>query len=172
MKILIYGFKPFGGYKENISEKVVEKLKEENFKKVILPVVPRAKIILNHIKRIKPDIVIGIGLCGKGRFIRIERRAKNIYRSGELKLAKKINPRGLKSYLVNLKLNKVPGTQISYDAGQYVCNFTIYNIMDWIQKDRLPMKFAFIHIPYNFKVQKAAEITKKLIIQTKNRYVV
>ncbi len=163
MKILIYGFKPFGKYKENISEKIVKNLDKRKFKRIVLPVNFDSKIIINYIKKTKPDIVIGLGLLGKGRFVRIERKAKNIYKDKKNPTKKEIKRTGPNQYLVNLKIKKTTDTKISYNAGEYICNFTMYIVMDWIYENKSPIKFGFIHIPYNLEFKRAIKIIKKLI---------
>ena len=74
-----------------------------------------------------------------------------------------INPMGPKLYSTNLKLKKVPGTTVSYDAGEYLCNFTMYTILDFIKKENLKTKFAFLHIPKNYNLQKALKIIQRLV---------
>jgi len=162
-KILLYGFKPFKKFKKNISEEVVKNI-DMKFKKVILPVVPKKEIILDKIKRYQPEIIIGIGQCRKGKLIRIERKAKNRYKTKEARKVK-IDKRGRDQYLVNLKLKKIPGTKISYSAGEFLCNFSMYVIMDFIKKRGLKTEFAFLHIPRDYKARKAIRLIKKLISQ-------
>ena len=161
-KLLIYGFKPYKEYKRNISEIVVKKLKigkRFKVKKIILPVFFR-KDILKEIKKFKPDIILGLGQKGRGKLLEIERTAGNIYK----KDGKRINPRGPKRYLLNLRFKYKPkGTKINYISSDYVCNFTCYIIMDYIKKNKLKTKFAFIHIPKDYNSRKAVKIIQEII---------
>ena len=45
----------------------------------------------------------------------------------------------------------------SDDAGQYVCNYSMYRVLNHIEKNGLDTKFTFIHIPPNYDVEKARE---------------
>jgi pyroglutamyl-peptidase len=38
-------------------------------------------------------------------------------------------------------------TQISHDAGQFVCNHLYYSVLNYIQRHRLPCQCLFIHVP-------------------------
>ena len=164
-KILIYGFRPFKKYKKNISAETAKKVTQNReITRAILPIVYKKKYILSKIRKYQPDIIIGLGQT-EGKLIEIERKTKNIYEMEGSKLKRKINPKGPKQYLVNLKLKKISGTEISHNAGEYLCNFTMYVIMDFIKKKRVKVKFGFIHIPRNYGLQKAVEVVKKLISQ-------
>lgn len=51
-----------------------------------------------------------------------------------------------------------PGSQnvltYSTDAGQYVCNNLTYNFQSFIEKEKLPVSYSFIHVPEIYKVAK------------------
>lgn len=166
-KFLIYGFKPFGEYKKNISEELVKKIKMKNglkIRKFVLPVVFEKKYILQEIQKYKPDIIIGLGQRKNRKAVEIERKGKNIYQERGQTIKRKINPKGPAEYLLNLLLKKKPkGVKIDYRTGIYVCNFTRYIIMDWIKTKGLETKFMFIHIPQNYNISKAMKILKKII---------
>ncbi|GEM_PF-5042702 len=155
---------PLKKYKKNIFQEVIKRIDKRKFIKVILPIISKKKYILNKIKKYRPDIVIGFGQTG-GKLIKIERKAKNIFEVEKAKVKKVINPKGPKQYLVNLKLKKIPRIKISYDAGKYLCNFTTYTIMDFIKKESLKTKFAFLHIPKNYKLKRTVKIIEKLLSQ-------
>jgi len=48
---------------------------------------------------------------------------------------------------VNLKLPKSPESTITYDAGDYVCNFSMYVSCEYCEQHNV--KYAFLHIPLN-----------------------
>lgn len=163
MKILIYGFRPFKKYKKNISEEVVKNLvNKRKFIKVILPIVYKKKYILNKIKKYQLDVIIGFGQSA-GKLIRIEKRAKNIFEMERPKGKRVIDSTGPKLYSTNLKLKKIPGARISYNADDYLCNFTMYVILDFIKKENLKTRSAFIHIPKNYNLKKATRVIQELI---------
>lgn len=161
-KVLIYGFKPFKNYKKNVSQEIIRKFDRKGYIRIVFSVVHEKDQILRKIEKHQPDIVIGLGQ-GKERLLSIERKAKNIFKTEKSKRRRKISPQGPKQYLVNLKLKKIPETRISYDAGDYVCNFSMYIIMDFIKKKKLKIKFAFIHIPKDYNPQKAFSAIQKII---------
>ncbi len=164
-KILITGFKPYGKFKINITEKIIKKIqKKKNVKKIIFPVIFKKELFVKNIRKLKPDIIISLGQCSQGKLLRIERKAKNQIKLKKGKI-KKINKKGPKEYLVNLKFKKLKESRTSYDAGTYVCNFLIYTIMDYIKKKNLASKFAFIHIPKDFQLKIGVKIIEKLLNQ-------
>jgi len=168
-KILIYGFKPYKKYKKNISEEIVRKLKiKDRFrvKKVILPIEFRKDYILKEIRKYKPDFIIGLGQKGRGKLFEMERKAKNIFRKEKTKVKKIINPKGPREYFLNLKLKeKIPEVRYDYHSSDYLCNFSQYIIMDFINKRRLKTKFAFFHIPKDYPLKKGLKTLKKIILK-------
>ena len=156
MKLLVYGFKPYDEWKENISEKVVKRIrKRKNLKKVIFPVKFWKKQFLNEIKRSKPSVILGLGQHPRGRIICIERRAVNLRRHNK---RPKILFRGKPRYRsVSLKLKNDRNSRISYNAGKYICNYSMYVISD----KNIP--FAFIHIPRNYNVKKVTKFVEGVI---------
>ena len=160
MRITIYGFKSFLDYKENITEKIIKKIKnKKNLKKIVFNVEFNKNQFLKEIKKSNPDIIIGLGQYSRGEKIRIERKAINAQRKNEEKFSKKINKKGLKYLFTNLKLKKDSFSWISYYAGDYVCNFSMYIISDFIKNKNI--KYAFIHIPKDFKLSEAVEFVEK-----------
>lgn len=156
MKILIYGFKPYGRWRENITERVVGKVRgRKGLKKAVFPVRFERGIFLKEIKKCKPDIILGLGQCPRGKKLRIERRAANLKRSSKKEKPKIISKGRPKYQFVNLRLEKSKISWVSYNAGKYVCNFSMYIISDF-SKDK-NIKFAFIHIPKDYDVNKAVE---------------
>lgn len=161
MKILVYGFKPYKHWKENITEKILRKIKpRKNLKKVIFPVEFERKVFLDRIKRYKPDIILGLGQCSRGKKIRIERKAVNLKKHNKKEKAKIISRNKPKYLFTSLKLKKDKGSRISYNAGQYVCNFSIYVISDF-SKNKIG--FAFLHIPSDYNLNKAVRFVESKI---------
>jgi pyrrolidone-carboxylate peptidase len=139
MKILLYGFKPFGDYSENISERVVRGIKpRRGLVKVVFPVAFNRSLYSRAFKRMRPDVILGIGQCGAGRRIRIERTAHG--------------KRGRFRH-VTLKLRPDAVSRISYDAGNYVCNFSMMTMLESIRGSQT--EFAFIHIPKSYNLRNA-----------------
>jgi len=117
-----------------------------------VPVKFHKNIFLNTIKKYNPDIILGIGQCARGNIIRIERKASNLKKT--------------QYKLVNLKLKKNKYSRISYNAGSFVCNFSMYVILDYIKNKKI--KFAFIHIPHNYDLSKSIKFIESKIYEARN----
>jgi len=167
-KLLIYGFKPYKHIITNASEEIIKKLDESY--KVILPLKFDDSLIINKIEKIKPDVIIGLSSSREGRLLRLERKAKNIIKLKKSKTKKLIDKNGPEKYYVNLKIKKIKGTRISYNAGTYTCNYMMYSVINHIKKNKLDIKYAYIHIPRNFKTNKALKIIQKLIKNIKKEH--
>lgn len=162
-KILVFGFKPYGKYKTNISEIIVNKLRNKKIsKKIILPITFNRNRIIKKIKEIKPDVILGVSQHPRARKIRIERKAKNMIKLRKEKL-KFTNKNSKKVLFTNLKIKKINGTTITYNPGTYVCNFVMFNIMDYIIKNDKDIKFAFLHIPKKYNIRKGISTINKII---------
>jgi len=161
MKILVYGFKPYKNYRENITEKIVRKISNRAcLKKVIFPVKFKKEYFLEKIKKLKPDVILGLGQHPRGQKIRIERKAANSkkYNQERPEIIYKGKP---KYQFVNLKLKKDKDSWISYDAGKYVCNFSMYVITDFFKNKEI--KFAFVHIPKDFNFKRVIRFVENKI---------
>jgi len=155
-KILIYGFKPFQGLKENITEKIIENIKNrKNLRKVVFPVKFEKKMFLNEIKEFEPDIILGLGLHPRGKKIRIERKAVNLKQFSKKDIPKPIYKNKPKYLFATLKLKRDKESWISYDAGKYVCNFSMYTLLEFTKNKNI--KFAFLHIPKDYNLNKAVK---------------
>ncbi|OGD62483.1 hypothetical protein A2160_00170 [Candidatus Beckwithbacteria bacterium RBG_13_42_9] len=160
-KILIYGFDPYQGFKENISAEIVRKIPgRNNLTKVIFPVKFNAHIFRQKIKEIDPNIIIGLGQRPRSRKIRIERKAQNLFgvKAEKPKIILKNHPKYL---ILNLKLNADKNSYISYKTGRYVCNFSMYVISHFCQNKNI--KFSFLHIPQKYHLAKAVKFIEEKI---------
>jgi len=166
-KILVFGFKPYGKYKTNISDLIVKRIKNKKIvEKIVFPVIFGNNGIIKKIKETKPDVVLGICQHPRARKIRIERKAKNMIKLKKEKKSRLINKNSKKELFTNLKIEKTKENVIAYNAGTYVCNFTMFNIMDYIIKNNKDIKFAFLHIPKNYDIRKVIKAINKIINNT------
>lgn len=161
-KILVYGFGPYDGYKKNITEEVIRKLrKRKDLVKVVFPVKFEKKMFLDKIRKSKPDVILGLGQCRAGSKIRIERKAvnkKKVSKKGKTTPIYKNKPARM---LATLKIKRDKDSRISYDAGKHVCNFSMYVILNYCREKDI--RCAFLHIPYDYDVRKAVKfITNKI----------
>lgn len=162
MKLLLFGFKPYKEYKDNITEKIVRKTSDrKDLIKIIFPAKLEDKIFLEKIKGFKPDVILGLGQHGRSKTIRIERKAKNIKRQGKRGEPSPIYTNKPKYQFLNLRLKKDQNSRTSYDAGDYACNFSMYVISDFVKDKNI--KFGFIHIPKNYNLDKAVRFVESKI---------
>lgn len=162
MKILIYGFKPYKHFKENITEKLVKKIRNrKGLIKVIFPAEFQKQIFLEKISKSKPDIILGLGQHSRSKKMRIERKSVNLKRENKQDKAKVIFKNMPHHFFVNFKFKRDKTSWISYNAGKYVCNFSMYVISDFIKNKDI--KFAFIHIPKDYNINKAINFVESKI---------
>ncbi|MPZ76233.1 MAG: hypothetical protein GEU77_06885 [Deltaproteobacteria bacterium] len=64
-----------------------------------------------------------------------------------------------------LEIKLRPQVGRSNNAGDYVCNYSMYVILDNIGRKALEVKFGFIHIPHDSNPHKATEIVAGAIKQ-------
>lgn len=79
---------------------------------------------------------------------------------------KKIVSTDLKFILASAVLKKDTNSWLSYNAGTYVCNFSMYIISDLLQNSGV--KYAFLHIPKQFDVDTAVHFVEAKIKEMVN----
>lgn len=167
-KILLTAFEPFAGRKRNPALEVMAGLKPGAFGgrrlfREKLPVSGRdaGPALSRLLLKIKPDLIVSLGLAAGEAALRVERFGLNIQdygikdNKGWLPEGKKIKEDGPAAYFVNtdpLKLaaaarrTGVPA-YVSNHAGAYVCNTLIYEAMHAISESGFRTKYAFLHLP-------------------------
>ncbi|MDD5217888.1 MAG: hypothetical protein PHS88_07270 [Candidatus Omnitrophica bacterium] len=162
MKILVYGFSPYKNYSENITERIIRKIRNrKDLTKIIFPVAFQKHIFLEKIRKNNPGVILGLGQHPRSKKMRIERKAVNLKRENKQEQAKIISKNKPAHLFINVKLKKDNNSWISYDAGKYVCNFSMYVISDFSKNKNI--KFAFIHIPKDYSVNKAVKFVESKI---------
>jgi len=174
-KVILTGFEPFDKIKRNPSMEVVNLLKEENFPgislyTVILPTVygESSEVLIRHITDLEPSFVISLGVATGRKKISLERFALNID-DAVTKDNKSVKRTGLKIYedgphayrtilpvekiLKELHRYKIKSI-ISNFCGTFVCNHLMYSILYHIDKNNLPIKFGFVHLPGLLRMKK------------------
>ena len=169
MRLLIYGFGPYKQFKENITEKIVRRLPEKKgLRKIVFPVRFQKRQFIAAIKEYKPDTILGLGQSSRGSYLRIELRAVNRKRVDKTERPRSIVPGRSKWLQTNLRLDGGYRARLSYSAGDYVCNYSIYVILEYIRRNRLPTRFGFVHIPHEYSLARARRFLLKAVreIQT------
>jgi pyroglutamyl-peptidase len=164
MRILIYGFGPYRQFHDNITEKIVRALpRRVGLKTIVFPVRFHKHQFIGAVKRFRPDVVLGAGQCSGGRILRLETRATNRWRYSRLDKAKPIVPGGPPKLLTNLRLKLAQRTRVSNDAGDYVCNYSMYVMLDHIKRRKLPVLYGFIHVPRSYDPKQAARVLRQVL---------
>jgi pyroglutamyl-peptidase len=164
MRLLIYGFGPYRQFQNNVTERIVRQLpRRKELKKIVFPVRFHQNQFLGIIKNLRPDVILGLGQCSGGQRLRIEAQAANKRRAHQSGAAKPIRPGGAPRLRTNLELDLGRHGRNSRRAGEYVCNYSMYVILDFLKRHQLPVRFGFIHIPHRYDEKKAMRILAKAI---------
>lgn len=164
MRILVYGFGGYRSFKENVTGKIIRWLpRRRQLAKIIFPVRFHRRQFIDAVRKHDPEVILGLGQCSRGRRLRIERRAINRRRNESHHKAKPIVRGGPRQLSTNLKLNIGSAARISRNAGDYVCNYSMYVILDYLKRRRVPVRFGFVHIPHDFDPGRASRILAKAI---------
>jgi pyroglutamyl-peptidase len=164
MRLLIYGFGPYRQFQENVTEKILRRLpRRSGLKKIVFPVRFHRGQFLNAINEHSPDVILGLGQCSYGQRLRIEAQAVNRRRNNQREKTKPILAGGPPRLRTNLKLALGGQGKSSNKAGEYVCNYSMYVILDFIKRRQFSIRFGFIHIPHRYDYQKAIRLLEKAI---------
>ena len=131
-------------------------------KRFVLPVtVDVFKELKRKVAMKRFDLILHLGLATKSKYMRIERRAKNIIdfkipdNSGN-KISKRcIVPKGPRFLYSSIPIGSITKRLrqekkkfiISNSAGTYICNLLLYHSLDEARKKDRPVKIGFIHVP-------------------------
>jgi len=171
MKLLLTGFKAFGGSAYNMTEKILKTIHNPKVDVLVLDVhYERAfQQLENHLQEHTYDMVIAFGEAPIQK-IQLEYLALNMMharipdeRTFQPKHTR-IVPNGPMTYPSNLPLHEMETFlkshhieyQVSYHAGTYVCNDLFYRMMHRAYK----IPSGFIHIPHELAYESQ---TKKAI---------
>ncbi len=144
--VLVYGFGPYMGFRENVTEKTIRALPRSlrAHRKVFAVKFDRG-MFERELERVRPEVVIGMGQHPRARKLRLERIAK----------------RGAVRRTVSLRLPRTPDTTTTYDAGGYVCNFSMWVVQEWCAKHAA--RFTFIHVPRAYPPARLATYLAKCL---------
>jgi 8-oxo-dGTP diphosphatase len=161
-RILVTGFEPFGEHLSNVSGDIATSLEGELIRgcvveSLVLPVDESgSKVVSDMLNDNKFSAIMHIGLAEKAASPRIEIRAKDILdfripdNSGRLVRDSKISGMGdLFSTIIQEDWdisNMIDSPVISNDAGEYLCNETLYRTLHALDDDT---PCFFLHLPLN-----------------------
>lgn len=163
MRLLIYGFERYGNFPYNVTKRVVRRLAaRRNLLTEILPVEFEKENFLALLRH-RPDAVLGLGQCRRGRSLRLELRAANRMRDLGGNRARKIDPKGPRSVSSTLAIEPRRWLRPSRDAGEYVCNYSMYVLLRRLARRKRKVPFAFIHIPHRYPLRRAVAHIEEII---------
>jgi pyrrolidone-carboxylate peptidase len=163
MRILLYGFGPYRQFRENITAKIIKAMPTQpGLRKVVFPVRFNRGQFIRALVKHRPDIVLGLGQSSRKQ-IDIESRARNRRRARKGVALKPIRKNGPSSLATSLKLELGSKARRSSNAGEYVCNYSMYVTLDHIRRQRLKTMVGFVHIPHDYDARKATKLVRNLL---------
>ena len=174
-RVLLYGFGPYRQFQKNVTESVVRRFpKIRGLKRVVFPVSFQKLQFIKAVNDYQPDIILGLGQCSRGSLLRIETEAYNRKRSAKKERPRPILRSGPLKLTTNLRLDLGPHARTSKNAGDYVCNYSMYVIMEFLRRHRRQACLGFVHIPRKYDPKKATTLLAKalgqLVLETKRRF--
>jgi pyroglutamyl-peptidase len=184
-KVLISGFKPFGGATLNPSELLVNVLERDQIPgvelfTVILPVEfdRSAEILLEKVKQIQPNLVIAFGQAEGRTAINPEKFAINLDdaripdNSGDERKDVVIDKNGSDSYVTTLPIEMMVDAMkragypadISLSAGAFVCNHIFYKLQKTLSGSNI--RSGFVHLP--LVTEQSSEFPGKFTMDLEN----
>jgi pyroglutamyl-peptidase len=166
--LLVTGFEPFGGLSANPSLEVAKALDgravgEALVRSAILPVhhAEAAPQVARLLDETDPLAVVHLGLAGGRARIALERVAVNVMdydtpdNAGYRAQGEPCVPGGPPAYFATLPLSAILAAlladgipaYVSYTAGTYLCNQTLYGTMHALAERRGAARAGFIHLP-------------------------
>ena len=166
--VLVTGFEPFGGDAVNPSALAAQALdgKVIAVHRVVGAVLPcvfgkSLLMLLRELRRLKPELVLCVGLAGGRSGISVERVAINIEdaiipdNAGKQPLDRQVARSGPVAYWSTLPIKAVVSALreagleawVSQSAGTFVCNYLFYGLMRTLAKTPT-VRGGFIHVPY------------------------
>jgi pyroglutamyl-peptidase len=162
MRVLVYGFGPYRGFYDNVTEKIVRALpRRAGLKKIIFPVRFHKGQFIRAVESFHPDMILGLGQCSRGRVLRVEARAVNHWRNSKRGEPGSIVRGGAPHLATNLKLNLARQARVSNNAGDYVCNYSMYVMLDHIRRKKLAVLYGFIHVPRLYDPKLALRVLRR-----------
>jgi pyrrolidone-carboxylate peptidase len=162
-RILLYGFGPYREFRDNITAKILKSLPPRaGLKKVVFPVRFHRGQFVEAIALTKPHIILGLGQSSRRR-IDLESQALNQRQDSGADAPRRISPRGPARLKTTLKVEVGRQAGKSVNAGDYVCNFSMYVMLDHIRRRGVDISYGFVHIPHDYDPKKAAEFVKTVL---------
>ena len=167
MRLLVYGFGPYREFRDNVTEKIVKALpRQRGLRTVVFPVRFYRWQFIEALEEHKPDKVIGLGQCPREQ-IQVETTARNRKRARKTNRTRPIKPTGPSSLPTTLQLKLGRQVVRSSNAGDYVCNYSMYVMLDYLSRNRPDVQFGFLHIPQHSNLLKSTALVTRAIKKLK-----
>lgn len=168
MRILIYGFGPYQRFQDNITARIIKSLAPgPGLKKEVFPVRFQRSQFVGALERHQPEIVLGLGQSTRKK-IELEGRAVNRKRLSKAAWARPIFKKAAGWLPTNLSLRLGRDVGRSQNAGDYVCNYSMYVLLEHIRRRQLQVRFGFMHIPFDYDPARAARLIARALAQLRN----
>lgn len=169
MRILYTGFDPFGGERVNPSFEALRLLPDSVAGAEVLRLeVPTvfgegARVLLEALEKLRPDVVICVGQAGGRACITPEYVAVNCRdaripdNAGQQPQGEPIRPDGPDGIFTRLPVRRIVErcrecsipAAVSYTAGTFVCNELMYMLLTAL-REKYPLTLGgFVHVPYS-----------------------
>ena len=165
-KLLITGFDPFGGETINPAWEAVKLLPDiigdYQLTKLEIPTVfgKAAETVLEKAEEVRPQVILCIGQAGGRANVTPERVAINLRdakitdNEGNQPVDEPCVPDGAAAYFASVPVKVMVkamvdaglSAAVSYTAGTFVCNDTLYTLLH--RFDGTDVRCGFIHVPY------------------------
>jgi pyrrolidone-carboxylate peptidase len=129
---------------------------------VVFPVRFHRGQFLEALRRHNPDAVLGLGQSARSA-IEIETRAVNRRRASKKARARPIRQRGLRWLPTTMEIKIGQRIKRSDDAGDYVCNFSMYVMLEQLQRAQANIEFGFMHIPHDADLGQARRLVERVL---------
>ena len=163
VQVLLYGFGPYRKFTENITAKIIGSLAPRpGLGKIVFPVRFQRRQFIKALKHPMPLMVVGLGQSSRPR-IEVETRAINRRRSSKTSAPRPITAGGEAWLPATMPLSVTRPSAKSINAGDYVCNFSMYVMLEELERHNLNSLFGFIHIPFDHDLKAACRFVERMV---------
>jgi pyrrolidone-carboxylate peptidase len=163
VRVLFYGFGPYRKFNENITAKIIESLAPRpELGKIVFPVRFQRRQFVEALRTLTPLMVVGLGQSSRPR-IEVETRAINRRRASKASAPRSITAGGNAWMPATMPLSVTRPAAKSTNAGDYVCNFSMYVMLEELERQDHNGRFAFVHIPFNHDLQAARRYVERIV---------
>src|SRR5574341_771784 len=162
-RILLYGFGPYREFRDNITARIIRSLPSQaGLKKLLFPVRFRRRQFIDALHRHRPDIILGLGQSSRKQ-IEVETRARNRRRARKQDRPRPIFNDQPKLLPTTLAIRAGRWAGMSKDAGDYVCNYSMFVLLDEIRRKEMRTRLGFIHIPHDCDHREASRYVLRIL---------